>query len=132
MIIKKYKNMSSKSAAAMIAEECIRYGSSANWSGSTQEKDDVAEILENYNIRYADDSAGEWRLRPPLTGSILIDSSRVIELCERIDSAGLSEDANILVRLHETALKAVTLSSNSSPSYLQLAENEYDTLMRLK
>jgi len=69
MIVKRYHQMTARVAAALIAEEVIQHGKSTGWSGSLEEKDEVAEILEQYNIHYTDDASGEWGFRPSVTST---------------------------------------------------------------
>lgn len=45
--------------------ECVLNGKSDMWSGSLEDKDAIAKILNPINIFYTDDFFGEWSIVQP-------------------------------------------------------------------
>lgn len=63
---RRYSNYySPRKCAAEIAMECVLNGKSDMWSGSLEDRDAIAKILNPINIFYTDDFFGEWSIVQP-------------------------------------------------------------------
>jgi len=60
MSIRKYREFGVENAAAEIAQEVIRRGTSKGWGGSLENLAAVETILEPFNINYHCDFTGTW------------------------------------------------------------------------
>jgi hypothetical protein len=77
--------------AGLIAQEVVHEGKSDGWSGTIEERDQVASILKPFGIQYVDDMTGTWAKHTSKNASAIFD--RVFADMQRAEELGGPEGA---------------------------------------